>query len=184
MMDEMTDIVDVGIGYWQQERPEIDCSGKAVTGRILHFSEMLMSAMNANLTKFGIKYSTYAIIATLRCVGAPYRMSPTQLQNTLLITSGGVSNLIRKVEAQGFIRRLVDPHDGRGTIVELTDEGYALSESTMPAHAGLESHMVRMFSKDELDLLTNLLRRMMVINSMPQVPSIDLLNPKCSKVDG
>jgi DNA-binding MarR family transcriptional regulator len=170
MMDDMSDIVDVGIGYWQKERPEIDCTGKAVTGRILHFSEMLMAAMNANLARFGVKYSTYAIVATLRCVGAPYRMTPTQLQNTLLITSGGVSNLIRKVEAQGYVRRMVDPNDGRGTIVELTDEGYSLSEITMPAHADLEMHMVRMCSKEELELLTNLLRRMMVFNNMPQVP--------------
>src|SRR6218665_3032379 len=123
MIDELSDIADVGIGYWQKERPELDTSGKAITGRILRLSEMFMSAMNANLTRFGVKYSSYAIVATLRAFGPPYRMSPTQLQNTLMITSGGVSNLIRKVESQGYIRRLVDPNDGRGTIVELTDEG-------------------------------------------------------------
>lgn len=164
MMDDVPDIADIGIGYWHKERPEIDCSGKAITGRILHLSELLLTAMNANLAKFGVKYSSYAIVATLRSVGPPYKLSPTQLQNTLMITSGGVSNLIRKVEALGYVRRSVDPNDGRGIAVELTKKGFELSETSMPAQAELERHLVRMFSPEEQAMLTSLLKRMLLLN--------------------
>lgn len=164
MLNDVPDIADIGIGYWRKERPEIDCSGKAITARILHLSEMMLTAMNANLNRFGIKYSSYAIIATLRSVGKPYSLSPTQLQNTLMITSGGVSNLIRKVESAGYVRRQVDPNDGRGVVVELTDLGFKLTEDTMVAQAEMERHLVRMFSADEQELLIQLLRRMLVVN--------------------
>jgi DNA-binding MarR family transcriptional regulator len=62
-------------------------------------------------------------------------MSPSELRNTLLITSGGVSNILKKVEDLGYIRRLNDPGDGRGVIVELTEKGFALSETAMKAQA-------------------------------------------------
>ncbi|WP_425548995.1 hypothetical protein [Actinomadura meridiana] len=40
----------------------------------------------------------------MRRVGAPYRLKPTELTNALLLTSGGISNVIK---------RLVDAGDGR-----------------------------------------------------------------------
>lgn len=162
--DEGRDVVDVGAGYWLVERPDIDVSGKAITGRIIRLGEMIVSAMNERMSKFGIRYSHYAIVATLRAIGKPYRMSPGQLQNTLLITSGGVSNLVRKVEEAGYVRRLVDPTDGRGVIVELTEAGIALADETMPAQAALECALVDMFSPEEREILVRLLRRMLILN--------------------
>jgi DNA-binding MarR family transcriptional regulator len=158
------DVADVGIAMWQKERPEIDCSGKAVTGRILRLAEMFMNAMNRNMAQFGVKYSHYAIVGTLRASGSPYRMSPSDLQDTLMITSGGVSNLLKKVEDLGYIRRMDDPVDGRGVIVELTDKGLELSEAAMAAQADLERQLVSVLSGDEQDLLASMLRRLVLSN--------------------
>ncbi len=158
------DVADSGIAMWRRERPEIDCSGKAVTGRVLRLGEVFLAAMNRNMAQFGIKYSQYAIIGTLRAAGKPYRMSPSDLQATLMISSGGVSNLLRKVEAQGLIRRIDDPTDGRGVIAELTDEGFRLSEETMPAQAETERQLVSALSSDEQELLAGLLRRLVLSN--------------------
>lgn len=158
------DIADIGIALWRQERPDIDCSGKAVTGRVLRLSEMFMNAMNATMAQFGIKYSHYAIVGTLRAVGKPYRMAPTELQNTLMITSGGVSNLLKKVEALGFIRRMNDPDDGRGVIVELTEKGFALSETAMVAQADTEHRLVSALSARDQEILAALLRQLILSN--------------------
>lgn len=158
------DIADIGMAMWRRERPEIDCSGKAITGRILRLSEIFMNAMNRNMSRFGIKYSQYAIVGTLRAVGKPYRMSPSELRNTLMITSGGLSNLLRKVELQGLIRRNDDPADGRGVIVELTQKGFELSESAMEAQAELERSLVAALSPEEQELLASMLRRLVLSN--------------------
>ena len=158
------DVADIGIALWHRERPEIDCSGKAVTGRVLHLGEIFMNAMNVNMEKFGVPYTQYAIIGTLRSVGKPYRMSPTELQNTMMITSGGVSNLLRKVENRGFIRRLSDPKDGRGVIVELTEAGFELSEETMRAQAELERELVGVLSAEEQEILSALLKKLILAN--------------------
>jgi DNA-binding MarR family transcriptional regulator len=158
------DIADLGIAMWRRERPEIDCSGKAVTGRILRLGEMFMAAMNRNMAQFGVKYSHYAIIGTLRAAGKPYRMSPTELYNTLMITSGGVSNLLKKVEDLGYVRRLTDTDDGRRVIVELTERGFELSEKAMLAQAELERRLVSCLARPEQENLAGLLRRLIFHN--------------------
>jgi hypothetical protein len=58
------DIVDVGTAMWRRECPEIDCSGKEVTGRILRLSEMFLNDMNKNMAKFQFPFSVYAVVAT------------------------------------------------------------------------------------------------------------------------
>ena len=158
------DVADVGIGYWQNEKPEIDCHGKPITGRILALGEIIEDSMNNALRGHGLRYSTYAIIATLRAVGPPYQMTPTQLQNTLLVSSGGISNLIRRIEGEGLVIRETDPSDGRGVLVSLTEKGIQLADQTMPLQAAAERHLVRMFAEDERAIITKLLRRMLLMN--------------------
>jgi DNA-binding MarR family transcriptional regulator len=156
------DVADIGISMWERERPDIDCSGKAVTGRILRLADVFMSAMNQNMSRFGVRYSQYAIVGTLRASGKPYRMSPSELQGRLMITSGGLSNLLKKVEAQGYIRRLDDPVDGRGVIVELTSEGFELSNGAMTTQAETERALVAALPDDDQRVLANLLRRLVL----------------------
>ncbi len=163
--DLRKDVADIGIAMWQRERPDIDCSGKAVTGRVLRLAEIFMVAMNENMAEFGVRYSQYAIVGTLRASGKPYRMSPSEMQERLMITSGGLSNLLKKIEEMGYIRRLNDPDDGRGVIVELTGAGFELSEETMAAQAATERALVAALSQDEQELLSSLLRRLVLAHS-------------------
>lgn len=161
---QQVDVADIGISMWRRERPDIDCSAKSVTGRILRLADIFMAQMDQNMARFGVRYSQYAIVGTLRAVGKPYRMSPSELQERLMITSGGLSNLLKKVEAQGYIRRLDDPADGRGVIVELTLEGFELSHETMAAQANLERALVAALPPEDQLLLANLLRRLVLAN--------------------
>lgn len=163
-LDQERDVTDRGIALWAAEKPELDCSGKAITGRIMALSEIVIDAMNGSLRDLGIRYSSYAIIATLRASGAPYKLSPKQLQNTLIFSSGGISNLIRRVEQEGLITRETDPTDGRGVLVALTPTGIALADRAMPVQAEAEQHLIRMLSPEEQEVMTNLLRRMLLMN--------------------
>lgn len=158
----LQDVADIGMAMWLRERPEIDCSGKAITGRILRLADIFMAAMDQNMTRFGVRYSQYAIVGTLRASGKPHRMSPSELQGRLMITSGGLSNLLKRVEKQGFIRRLDDPVDGRGVIVELTPAGFDLSEEAMVAQADVERALVSALPPEDQRIMADLLRRLVL----------------------
>lgn len=160
------DFLDEAISLWTTEVPELDTSGKQITGRILRLAEFINDRMNGVLHEHGIKYGTYAILATLRASGEPYTMTPKSLQGTLVVTSGGLSNQIARLEAKGLVTREVDPSDGRGVLVKLTDQGKALADRTMPPQAATERDFIRMLSPEERQQLENLLRRVLLINSV------------------
>lgn len=142
------DLIARGMSRWRRERPDIDCSGKAIVGRILHLHDVILRAVDRTLARHGLKYPTYAVLATLRVAGSPYRMSPGELLETLLLSSGGLSNLLRRMEKDGLIRRMADERDGRGVIVELTGEGLRIADVAMKDHAETERKLVAVLSAD------------------------------------
>lgn len=158
------DLVGRGMAQWGRERPDIDCSGKAVIGRILLLQDIILRTVNATLVPYGLRYPAYAVLATLRVSGKPYRMSPSQLQATMLFTSGGISNLLARIEQQGLIRRKDDPSDKRGVRVELTRKGVDVADRAMVDHAVTERQLCSMLSNAERQSLAGLLSRMVLLN--------------------
>ena len=158
----LEDRVGSGMQLWRREFPEIDCSGKAVVGRLLHLREVFLAAIDRTLAKHRLKYPAFAVLATLRVHGAPYRMSPKALLDSLILTSGGLSNLLRRLEKAGHIRRMADQTDGRGVIVELTAQGRRVVEPAMRDHAQTERRLVAMLSSAEQQQVGRTLARLML----------------------
>lgn len=156
------DRVGAGMQRWRREFPDIDCSGKAVVGRLLHLHEVFLVSVNRALARHRLKYPAYAVLATLRVEGAPYRMSPKALLDALILTSGGLSNLLRKLEKAGHIRRMADDTDGRGVIVELTEQGRRIVEPAMRDHAETERRLVAALSREDQGMMAKALGRLML----------------------
>jgi DNA-binding MarR family transcriptional regulator len=156
------DRVGAGMQRWLREFPDIDCSGKAIVGRLLHLNEVFQSAINQTLAGHRLKYPSFAVLATLRVQGAPYQMSPKGLLDTLILTSGGLSNLLRRLEKAGHVRRMADEMDGRGVIVELTEKGRLTVEPAMRDHAETEQRLVALLSGEERTMLGSALGKLML----------------------
>ncbi|MTH66672.1 MarR family winged helix-turn-helix transcriptional regulator [Paracoccus shanxieyensis] len=167
-VDDEPDFVDSAVGLWTNEVPQLDTRGKHITNRILRLAEVVTNRMNDVTQSCGIKYSTYAILATLRASGEPFELTPKALQALLVVSSGGLSNQLARIEAMGLIRRSEDPSDGRGVRVSLTLAGRALADQTMPVQAAAELDFIRMLSEDERETLERLLRRVLLVNSIPR----------------
>jgi DNA-binding MarR family transcriptional regulator len=88
-------------------------------------------------------------------------MTPSNLQARLLFTSGGLSNLLKRLEANGWIERTDHPEDGRGVLVCLTPRGRKLADRAMPDHAEAELRLLQMFTPHERAQFAGLLARMM-----------------------
>lgn len=146
---QQCDRIGAGMQRWRREFPDIDCSGKGVVGRILHLQEYFLTAIDQSLVRYKLNYPAFAVLATLRVEGAPYQMSPKGLLDTLILTSGGLSNILKRLEARGFIRRLQDDRDGRGVIVELTERGRRLVEPAMRDHAEIERKLIQTLGRAE-----------------------------------
>lgn len=64
-----------------------------------------------------------------------HRLTQLDLQRGAKVTSGTITRLIDGMEQDGLVRRLPSSEDRRVSIVELTEEGLALSERLIPAVA-------------------------------------------------
>lgn len=158
------DRIDRGMRQWEAESPGIDCSGKAIVGRILYLQQLLSARINLNLARFGLKFPAYAVLATIRVSGPPYRMTPSEILSSIVLSSGGLSNLLRKLEKDGYVQRQVDTRDGRGVIVQLTQKGIALTDKTMSVHAELEREIVAALTPEEQSDTARLLRKLIATN--------------------
>ena len=77
------------------------------------------------------------------------------------LSSGAMTNRLDNMEVRGLIRRLDDPDDRRGVIVELTDAGRELWDATVAAQAEKESLVDSVLGEREKRQLNDLLRRLM-----------------------
>ena len=128
----------------------------------MHLQEVFLNSINLSLAKHKLKYPAFAVLATLRVEGQPYRMSPKALLDTLILTSGGLSNLLLKLETRGLIRRLQDESDGRGVIVELTERGKRMVEPAMRDHAEVERRLIKALGSGDQQIVAEHLQKIVL----------------------
>ena len=79
------------------------------------------------------------MLGSIRYGGAPYRSTPGKLASQLDLSSGAMTARLDKMEDAELIRRLPDPDDRRGVLIELTERGRAVWEQTVSVQAEKES---------------------------------------------
>lgn len=98
------------------------------------------------------------MLATLRRSGAPYRLSPGELLDTLMVTSGTMTNRIDQLEKQNFVERIVNPDDRRSVLIGLTETGLALVDETVTDHVANQNRLVSALSEEDQETFDRLLR--------------------------
>jgi DNA-binding MarR family transcriptional regulator len=152
------DVVDQLLRDWAHERPDLDASAMAVVGRLLHLGGLLQSRAGEWLRGHGIGYTELDVLATLRRSGAPYRLSPTALRKSVLLTSGAMTACLNRLEQRGLIRRSPDDSDRRSLMASLTERGVDLIDAAITTHFGAAAQAVGGLHRDECEELARLLR--------------------------
>lgn len=161
-MTEITpDIVDVLLSQWQQECPELESSGKSITGRIMRLHGHFLHATESALAPFGLKQGAYSVLSCLRLSGPPYQLHPKTLHEAALVTSGGMSNLLASMEKNGLIKRLPDPADKRGVLVHLTPKGRDIIDKAMAVQSQKDCKLTAALTAKERNELAALLRKLL-----------------------
>lgn len=101
------------------------------------------------------------MLFTLRRSGVPYRLSPSQLAESLLVTSGTMTNRLDRLEQRGLARRRANPRDRRGLDVELTEEGRRLVDDLVTEHVAHEQEMLAPLTERERDQLVRITRKLL-----------------------
>lgn len=153
------DAVDQILAQWNRERPDLDVSAMGPLGRLARLRTHLSREIDSVLSAHGLNSSTFDVLATLRRSGEPFRLSPSDLMATMMVTSGTMTNRIDQLEKQGLVERLPNPDDRRGLIVALTPKGRALVDEAVTAHVANQERLMAALTVEERNALDTLLRR-------------------------
>lgn len=153
---------------WRRERPDLDVSPMGVIGRLNEASALIARDRLAPLfARFGLQPGEFDVLATLRRSGAPYALTPTELYEATMVTSGAMTARLDRLEKAGLIRRAPHPSDRRGVVVELTAKGRELTDEALAAHVANEHQILSGLTSEDREMLANLLEKLIVSLSSP-----------------
>ena len=155
------DIIDSLISEWKDERPELDTSAMEVVGRILNLSKILEKRASKSLSMYNIHYTDLDVLATITRSGNPYELTPSQLMNSVLITSGAMTALLNRLTKLKLIYRSPDPKDGRIKLAGLTPKGIELIDKAIETRFIEASDSIKILNKTENKTLSILLKKLL-----------------------
>lgn len=156
-----SDHVDRLRGQWARELPDLDTEPMAILGRALRLTLLVRGSIEATFAGFGLDRGEFDVISTLRRSGPPYRLTPTEMYSALMISSGGLTHRLDRLEKAGLIRREKSSRDGRSVEVALTEAGISLAEAAFRRDMANEARFLAHLAEDERATLASLLRKLL-----------------------
>jgi DNA-binding MarR family transcriptional regulator len=145
----------------EHDLPGVELEVEGIVDRINGLRRRFHTMAEETLGEQGLSEGEWKVISTLRLKEPPYRRSAGQLARRSDLSTGAMTNRLDKLEERGFIRRLPDPDDRRGVLVELTKAGERAWEKALGAQAAKESLIAGALTRAEQSQLNALLRRLM-----------------------
>lgn len=155
------DLVDSVLDDWRRARPETRADALQVVGRIILLGRQYEDAVTRIPWDPALSYSDYDVIATLRRAGSPYELTPTELGRRVLLTSGGLTACLRRLENAGLVSRRGVPEDRRRLLAKLTPKGFDLVETFIDQRFAVADQALANLDPQQIGALEDLLRRLM-----------------------
>jgi DNA-binding MarR family transcriptional regulator len=129
---------------------------------LLRAHATLMRRLETDLERAtGLPLADFDVLAQLADAGGELRM--TELADRALISRSGMTRRVRRLVAEGLVRRANTAADARGVVVSLTDAGVARLTETAPVHLrGVSELFVAQLDDQELAVLKSALDKVTV----------------------
>jgi DNA-binding MarR family transcriptional regulator len=151
------DAVDRILAQWREQRPDLDTSTMGVVGRLSRVAQHVAVRQRDTFARHGLDGPTFDVLATLRRSPAPHRLTPADLTEASMVTTGATTQRLDRLEERGLVTRGPRPEDGRGVLVTLTPAGARLVDAALPDHLATQQAVVRALDPGERRELARLL---------------------------
>ncbi len=143
---------------WARERPDVDVAPQAVIGRLHRLAGALTQELVPVFQRHGLGEGDFDVLAALRRAGSPFERTAGELAATTMVTTGGMTKRLDRLEAAGLLVRRPSPYDGRGRVVALTDRGRELVDRAFTEHMANERRLLDLLDPEQARQLEGLLR--------------------------
>ncbi|HSO66031.1 MAG TPA: MarR family transcriptional regulator [Ornithinibacter sp.] len=152
-MDHVATVVE----QWRAERPDLDVSPLLVIGRLHRVAQALTPELVEVYARHGLGEGDFDVLATLRRQGHPYALTPTELVERTMVTSGAVSKRVDRLADRGLVVRRPRHSDRRSVVVVLTARGRRVIDAAMEEHVANEARLLEGLGPEERAALAALL---------------------------
>lgn len=115
----------------KQTWPEAHTPETRVMLGVIRLNDIVLESTNHVFARHGMTEAAFEVLVTLRSLSESRCLTPTELCRSTLLTSGGMTKVLKQLEKDGLIRRLDNTEDRRSRLVELTDAGSKRIEAAM-----------------------------------------------------
>jgi len=154
------DEVDRIVAAWNTQRPDLDFSPLEVLSRVDRLSRLLDRARRDVFRRSDLETWEWDVLSALRREGSPFQLSPKQLLQQTLVSSGTMTNRIDRLVGRRLVRREADPDDGRSVLVTLTDDGRVRVDAAITRLVDAEATLLSALSRADRERLAALLRKL------------------------
>ncbi|MEU4836052.1 MarR family transcriptional regulator [Streptosporangium sp. NPDC023615] len=169
--DTPRDDVDRIVMQWARERPELETGAMEVFGRIGRLARVAGDIQEAVYARFGITRGEFDVLATLRRAGEPFQLSPKELAASLMLTSGGMTGRLDRLERAGLVTRSPDPADRRALVITLTGRGREVADEAVAAGLAAQREVFDRLPAHGRERLAGLLRDLLAAAGSGEPPS-------------
>ncbi|MFN3250804.1 MarR family winged helix-turn-helix transcriptional regulator [Roseibium album] len=159
----MTDRAERARRQWQKEVPEVaeQLLPMVLLGRLNEAAQLMnRDYLVPAYAKIGLKLGEFDVLATLVRSGPPYKLTPTELYRSTMMSSGGMTARVDKLEKAGLVERCPHPDDRRALTVCVTDKGLQLVKRMIPQYVDMQARAVEGLTANEQDQLSALLEKL------------------------
>jgi DNA-binding MarR family transcriptional regulator len=157
----MSDGVDRILEQWARERPDLETEAMGVFGRIYRLSRLAGDAVEKAYAAYGIGRPEFDVLATLRRSGDPFQLSPGALAASMMLSTGGTTARLDRLEKAGLVARSPAPDDRRGVLVRLTPKGRRLADEAVAAGLAEQQRLLAHLPAAKRTQLNDLLRELL-----------------------
>lgn len=149
------------LDQWRAARPQTDVKAMEIVPRILRLAYFWEEALHELFGSLGLRRGWLDVLSALRRT-SPHRLSATVLARSVLLSSGGMTARLDRMEEAGLLKRVPDPDDRRGVLVELTNDGRAVIDKAIDAQAAHIKPLISVLKREERRVFADMLRKQLI----------------------
>lgn len=165
-------IVRVGPDF-QAEFPDGEPRAAEIMATLVRTGHAIAAEIDrAMRASFGASQPVLNSLAVIE--GADRLLTPSEISERTLTSSATMTATIDALERRGWVRRVPNPQDRRSLLVEITDEGQAVTDRLLPGIRKLDVAVLDALSGAErttlLKLLAKVLGQLATISAEAPIP--------------
>lgn len=166
------DEIDRMLEQWSWAPYDLALQSMAVSKRISRMARHLESLATDTLAPLGLDPGEFEVLATLLRNGPSHELTPTVLNRSLMISGGGLTKRLVRLEERELVTRRLAPGDRRSLLVSLTEAGKALAEAAVTAHSTATAEVIDRIGPEARGQLSELLRMLLISQERTVAPVV------------